>query len=114
MDNRTFNNEVKVHTVHPQGEWDCGRLCRIACMLETLGNISGPIKASRWMGVGVQRFSRRVRWHFLLNMKAAAAVLTVPVEFYIMLRNIFRFNIPQKYFLGVIQLNTDLVRLRLK
>jgi hypothetical protein len=26
-----------------------GRLCRITCTLEILGNISGPIKASRWI-----------------------------------------------------------------
>jgi hypothetical protein len=36
-----------------------------------------------WMGVGVRGFSRRVRRHFLLNLKAAAAVLTAPVEVFL-------------------------------
>jgi hypothetical protein len=35
------------------------------------------------MGVGVQGFSHRMRRHFLLNLKAAAAVLTAPVKFYV-------------------------------
>lgn len=29
--------------------WESGRLCRMMCTVETLGNISGPIMASIWI-----------------------------------------------------------------